>query len=102
MKAGVRAHWSRTLLVCRKCSRRLGGGFGERGEERLAKLLRKRFGGGKGRKADIGIVEVDCLKVCPKGAALVIDAASPGEWLLIEAGTPLDEVAARLELTSFP
>jgi len=28
----------------------------------------------------------------------VIDAGSPGEWLLVRAGTALDEVAAALRL----
>lgn len=100
MKPVVTARWERALLVCRKCSRKLGGGFGPAGDERLAKLLRGRLGGGKGRKARIGVIEVGCLDICPKGAAVVIDAAAPGEWLLVRAGTPMAEVAARLGLAA--
>lgn len=100
MKTIVSARWERALLVCRKCSRKLGGGFGPNGDERLAKLLRRQIGGGKGRKARIGVIEVGCLDICPKGAALVIDASAPGEWLLVSAGTPVAAVAARLGLAA--
>ena len=36
----------------------------------------------KGRKGALGIVEVKCLGVCPKGAVTVVNAAAPGEWML--------------------
>ena len=64
----VRSDWSNTLLVCRKCSKRLGGGFGPKGRTPLAKALRKHLDVKKGRKAPLGIVEVKCLGVCPRGA----------------------------------
>lgn len=99
MKPVVRADWQAAILVCRKCSKRLGGGFGPKGKDRLAKALRKQAGGGKGRKARLGIVEVDCLDICPKGAVTVIDGGKPGEWLLVKAGTPIEEVAERLGLS---
>lgn len=48
----VRAEWNDVVLVCRKCSRKLDGGFGADGDQKLAKALRKAMGAkGKGRKA---------------------------------------------------
>jgi predicted metal-binding protein len=99
VKLSVRSNWSATILVCGKCSKKLGGGFGEKGRTPLAKALRK-LGGGKKRKADFGVIETRCLGVCPKGAVTVIDAAHPGKWMLVEEGTPVDEVAERLGLST--
>ena len=89
----VRSDWSNTLLVCRKCSKRLGGGFGPKGRTSLAKALRKHLDVKKGRKGAIGIVEVKCLGLCPRGAVTMIDGRAPGEWLLVKAGADLDDVA---------
>ncbi|SFP75293.1 hypothetical protein [Sphingomonas rubra] len=86
--------WRHVTLVCGKCSRKLDGGFGTDGDERLAKLLRKRAG--KGKRAVAGVVETGCLKLCPKNAVAVIDASRPGEWLVVPAGEPVDAVVARL------
>ena len=89
----VRSDWSNTLLVCKKCSKRAGGGFGPRGRTPLAKALRKHLDLKKGRKATLGIVEVKCLGVCPHGAVTVINGRAPREWLLVKTGADLDEVA---------
>ena len=94
----VRSDWSSTLLVCKKCSKKLGGGFGPKGRTPLAKALREHLGLKKGRKSAAGIVEVKCLGICPRGAVTVIDGAAPGEWMLVKAGTGLDEVSAELGL----
>ena len=98
MKDQVRAEWSTAILVCRKCSKKLGGGFGAGGDRSLAKLLRSGIGGGKGRKARVGVLEVDCLKICPKRAVVVVNAARPKDWLLVAAGTPIDQVVDRLAI----
>jgi predicted metal-binding protein len=94
----VRSDWSSTLLVCKKCSKKLGGGFGPKGRTPLAKALREHLGLKKGRKSAAGIVEVKCLGICPRGAVTVVDGAAPGEWMLVKAGTDLDEVSAGLGL----
>ncbi|MET0268822.1 MAG: hypothetical protein ABW173_00210 [Sphingomonas sp.] len=94
----VRSQWRATVLVCRKCSKKVGGGFGEDGGKSLAKALRGEMGGGKGRKANVGVVEVDCLKICPKRGVVALNAAAPREWLGIAPGTPVTDVAARLGL----
>ena len=99
MKPAVRARWSRAVLVCGKCSRKLDGGFGPDGDQPLSKALRKRLGLKKGPKARAGIVETRCLGVCPKRAVTVIDAARPGEWLLVSPGADLDGLARELGLS---
>ncbi|MBD8677105.1 (2Fe-2S) ferredoxin domain-containing protein [Sphingomonas sp. CFBP 13720] len=92
---GVRARWDKAVLVCAKCSRKLDTGFGEDGKP-LAKALRRHLKLKNGPKARAGVVEVKCLDVCPKGAVVVVDSATPAHWLLVHPGDDLDAVAARL------
>ncbi|WBX85278.1 (2Fe-2S) ferredoxin domain-containing protein [Sphingosinicella microcystinivorans] len=94
----VPARWEATILICRKCSRKLGGGFGKNGRKSLAKALRARGLGGKGRKAGVGIVEVGCLDICPKNGVVAMNAANPGAWLVVPKGADIDAVAERLGL----
>jgi len=96
----VSSRWQAVALICRKCSRRLKGGFGESGEQHLAKALRKHLAQGdgqaKGRKARLGVVEVGCLDICPKRGVVMIRSTALDEWLIIPAGMPLIEVEALL------
>ncbi len=100
MKGQVQSNWSQVVLVCRKCSKKLDGGFGQGGDERLAKALRKHLSLKKGRKAAAGVVEVNCLGVCPKGAVTVVDGAASREWLLVRPGADLDELTDALGLNT--
>lgn len=93
MKARVRANWSNAVLVCTKCSKKLGGGFGPKGKQSLGKALRKHLHLKKGRKSTAGVVDVKCLGVCPRGAVTLVNGASSREWLIVPSGTDLDEVA---------
>jgi len=90
----AKADWQGVVLVCGKCSRKVDGGFGPKGRTPLAKLLRSIWG--KGRKAERGVIETKCLKLCPKRAVAVVDSARPGEWLVVPAGEPIDAVLQRL------
>lgn len=94
----VKARWSNTVLVCRKCSKKVKGGFGPDGDKPLSKALRKHLQLGKGRKASAGIIEVGCLDVCPKGAVTVVDARHPDMWLLVRPRANLDALAHELGL----
>jgi len=94
----VPSRWQGAVLVCGKCSKRVGGGFGEDGRIGLAKALRRHLGLKTGRKAGAGVVEVKCLGLCPKQQVVAIDAARPAEWHLIDPGTPLDRIVADLRL----
>jgi predicted metal-binding protein len=92
------SRWRSSILVCAKCEKKLGNeGFGKAGRKRLSKLLRKRLGGGLGRKAKAGVVTTRCLGVCPRGAVTVVDGRHPDRWMVVAAGTPVEEVEARLE-----
>lgn len=93
MKPHVRSNWSSAVLVCARCSRKLGGGFGPKGKQPLGKALRKHLGLKKGRKAEAGVVDVKCLGVCPRDAVTMVNASASREWLIVPAGTDLDEVA---------
>jgi len=95
----VASRWQAVVLVCGKCSKRVGGGFGPDRDVPLAKALRRHLDLKKGRKAVAGVVEVRCLGLCPKGRVVAIDAARPGEWRLVEPGTPVAQVAEALGLT---
>lgn len=92
----VRSDWRRAVLVCGKCSRKIGGGFGEKRKTPLGKALRRALGAGKGRRATIGVVETRCLGVCPKRAVILVDSRVPGEWLVVPAGDDLVAVVERL------
>ena len=98
MRDETRSNWRRAILICGKCTRKLRGGFGKHGRTPLAKALRKFVKAGRGRKADLGIVETECLKVCPKGRVVAIRSRRPDQWLLIQPGTPIEQIAARLHV----
>lgn len=100
MKDYVRSNWRNAVLVCRKCSRKLDGGFGPDGDERLSKALRKHLSLKKGRKAAAGIIEVNCLGICPKGAVTVVNGADSRDWLLVQPGADLDVLANTLGLVT--
>lgn len=92
----ARSDWRGAVLVCGKCSRRIGGGFGKKGRTPLAKALRKCPGVGKGRKAEVGVIETRCLGLCPKNAVTLVDTRQPGEWLVIDRDDDIAALAARL------
>lgn len=98
----VKSKWTTALLVCAKCSKRLDGGFGKGGKQRLAKALKTHLGVKPFRKAPVGVVEVKCLGVCPRGAVTVINAADPTHWRLVPKGADLDEVARDLGVAPQP
>lgn len=102
LKDQVQSNWSNVVLVCRKCSKKLDGGFGPGGGERLAKALRKHLSLKKGRKASAGVLEVSCLGVCPKGAVTVVDGAASRDWLLVRPGADLDELTEALGIVASP
>ncbi len=91
-------NWRQVVLVCRKCSKKLDGGFGPDGDKSLKKALRKYLKAGKGKKAELVVKETDCFDVCPKKAVVAVNAANPKALLIVPAGADLFEVKARLGL----
>ena len=73
-------------LVCGKCSRKLGGGFGHKGRHGLKFVLRDALKAA-GRRRELRVIEVGCLNLCPKRAVSVVLTAQPGAVLAVPAGT---------------
>ena len=96
MSEEVGSDWSRAILVCGKCSRRVGGGWGAKGRTPLAKALRRALGVSKGPRARVGVVEVGCLGACPAKGVVVLDGARPGQWLVARPGEDPRAVLATL------
>jgi len=97
----LKAGWRDVLLVCRRCSRRLDGGFGPGEEQKLAKALKGELGQqgkkkAKSRHVRVAVLEVGCFDICPKGGVVVARAGQPGHWLVVPAGTPPGEVLRAL------
>lgn len=94
----ARTEWREVVLVCRKCSKKLNGGFGPDGDRTLKKALRKYFRGGKGRKAELAVIETGCFDICPKNAVVAVNTREPKRLLIVPAGADLNEVRDRLGL----
>ena len=77
--------WRETLLICRKCSKKLDGGFGAAGDLPLRAALRAVLRQ-TGQRRSVGVLETGCFGLCPKRAVTVARSRSPGEFLVIGAG----------------
>ena len=93
--AAVPTDWQETLLLCRKCGRKLDGGFGPDGEDALKGVLRHALRE-RGRRRDVRLLEVGCFGLCPKGAVSVARGTRPGELLVVPAGTDPARLLDRL------
>ena len=99
----VGTQWRDVVLVCRKCAKKLDGGFGPDGDDGFAKTLRGALDEGEMRKVkalrrDVAVLEVGCLDVCPKKAVVVVKGSEPGRMVLVPEGAEMDEVMDRLGL----
>jgi hypothetical protein len=86
--------WDDAAFICRKCQKKLGGGFGPDGKQSLRGHLRAalRARGARGR---VGFIEVDCLGICPKGAVAAGFASAPGALLIVARGASAESVLGR-------
>ena len=106
----VKADWRDVVLVCRKCSKKLDGGFGPQHDKTLAKVLRRALAKPddaasrkiRPRRREIAVLEVGCLDICPKKAVVALRAADPGRWVVVPEGADLAEVAMRLGIEGWP
>lgn len=96
----VEAPWQGVALVCRKCSKKLPGGFGP-DDEKLSKALRRALRAA-GRRRALRVVEVGCLGLCPKKAVTVAVSTDPAALYAVPGGTPMDSVIATLTLPAPP
>lgn len=96
----AKTKWRDVVLVCKKCQKKLDGGFGPNGDKTLRKALKKYLlpGDGKGRKAELAVIQTGCFDICPKNAVIAVNAVNPKALLIVPAGADLFEVKARLGL----
>lgn len=104
----IKSDWTDVVLVCRKCAKKLKGGFGPKGKTPLVEALREEIGAREKSRpmkkprrkgAHVTVFEVPCLDVCPKGMAIVVPGGDPGRWRLVKPGADLsdllDDIAPR-------
>jgi predicted metal-binding protein len=77
--------WRTVVVVCRKCGKKLGGGFGRKGKESLLDVLRQALRDA-GRRRDVRICETSCLGLCPKHGVTAFNATTPGIIHVLPAG----------------
>jgi predicted metal-binding protein len=88
-------NWTQIILACKKCSKKLHGGFGAAGDQSLPRALKTELRAA-GRRRTVRVIETKCLGLCPKNAVTIVDATAPGAMLAIPAGTQLVDLLARL------
>lgn len=76
--------WQDIVLVCRKCSKKLDGGFGPQGDDSLARALKSALRQGRRRQA-VRVIETKCLGLCPRGAVTMLRGSNPGALLAVPA-----------------
>lgn len=84
--------WLETVLICRKCSKKLDGGFGEDGRETLRAALRERLRE-VGQRRTVRIVETGCFGVCPKRAVVACLGRQPERLLVLGEGADVGVLA---------
>ena len=91
----IPAPWDGVVLVCRKCSKKLDGGFGPKGRQPLAKALRDGLKA-MGRRRALRVVEGGCLSLCPKAAVTIVGPAQPGAVLVVPKRMQVGDVLGAL------
>jgi predicted metal-binding protein len=78
--------WRNVVILCRKCGKKRGGGFGRKRKESLKTVLRKTLRNA-GRRRDIRILETSCMGLCPKGGVTALNATHPRTIHVISVGS---------------
>ena len=86
--------WTDIVLVCRKCSKKLAGGFGPEGDETLPRALKRALRATGSRSTRV--IETKCLGLCPKGAVAILPTRTPGAMLVVPKGTEPAVILASL------
>lgn len=81
----VPAPWRTFVAACRKCGKRLDGGFGPDGDETLRRAAKHALRQA-GRRGTLHVVETGCLGLCPKGGVALLRADRPDELHVVPAG----------------
>ena len=78
--------WRTVLIVCRKCGKKLDGGYGRKRQESLRAVLRQ-SAREAGHRRDVRVCDTGCLGLCPKGGVTALNASRPGTIHVIPVGT---------------
>ena len=78
--------WTTIILTCAKCSRKLDGGYGEKGRDTLRSNLNDELRA-TGRRRQVRVVETKCFGICPRKAVVAVNASQPDRLLEIPRGT---------------
>jgi hypothetical protein len=87
--------WREVLILCRKCGKKLDGGFGTKRKESLKDVLRQALRD-SGRRRQVRIMETSCLGICPKRGVTTLNASHPGTIHVIPRGSDGAEAMRRL------
>ena len=68
--------WTRIILVCGKCSRKLDGGYGPKQADSLRTALKHELKQA-GHRRTVRVVETKCFGLCPKKAVVALDSHNP-------------------------
>ena len=91
--------WRDVVVVCRKCGKKLDGGFGPKRRDSLKSLLRQALRDiGCGRS--VRVLETDCMGLCPKRGVTALNASRPGTVHIIPEGTKAPDVVRQLGLSA--
>jgi predicted metal-binding protein len=78
--------WREVIILCRKCGKKLDGGFGRKRKETLKTTLRQALREA-GRRRDVRIMETSCMGICPKQGVTALNATYPGTVHVVPAGS---------------
>lgn len=84
-------HWTDVIVICRKCGKKLKGGFGDDGKQGLKTVLRQALRQA-GRRRDVRVIETKCLGVCPRDGVTALNASRPGLLHIVPAGLEREAV----------
>lgn len=87
--------WQQVVVLCRKCGKKLDGGFGPKRKDTLKSVLRQSLRE-HGRRRDVRVFETGCMGVCPKRGVTALNATRPGTLHVIQAGAEPAEAARTL------
>jgi predicted metal-binding protein len=87
--------WRTVVVLCRKCGKKLDGGFGRKRKESLKTVLRETLRQA-GLRRQVRIIETSCLGLCPKGGVTALNASRPGTIHVIPAGGGGDQAMQTL------
>jgi predicted metal-binding protein len=85
--------WQTIVLTCGKCARKLDGGYGPKGKDKLRTVLRDGLKEA-GHRRDVRMIETKCLGICPKSATTMIVATRPDRVHIVPAGASSSDALA--------